>query len=249
MRRDEPESFFAQHDLSGDLLKQRQIWLNESPELCLSRSEECEILLKEIVTTGHKWGLLDRRTNPHLGEIGRQWEADILLLHAESFVVAGGCVCFPSSWNLQEATGKTLNEVHGIVPKLNEQIGKKIVRFLKRVPEGQAYLRENWGLTRTNELNYHPTLCRLRLEGPTSLDEVFLRIEHQAFVRLPSGILMGIRIEPVPIPEVIEKAPETALRLAGQLRTMPTEVAEYKSLAAAKTWLPESLLKALGNTT
>ena len=88
MRRDEPESFFAQHDLSGDLLKQRQIWLNESPELCLSRSEECEILLKEIVTTGHKWGLLDRRTNPHLGEIGRQWEADILLLHAESFVVS-----------------------------------------------------------------------------------------------------------------------------------------------------------------
>jgi hypothetical protein len=60
---------------------------------------------------------------------------------------------------------------------------------------------------------------------------------------------MGIRIEPVPIPEVIEKAPETALRLAGQLRTMPTEVSEYKSLAAAKTWLPESLLKALGNTT
>ena len=58
---------------------------------------------------------------------------------------------------------------------------------------------------------------------------------------------MGIRIEPVPIPEVIEKAPETARRLAGQLRTMPTEVAEYKSLASAKTWLPESLLQALGN--
>lgn len=245
MRRDAPEAFFEARDPSGGLLDRRNRWLNRAPELCLALSERGERLVGETRARAVDWGQLDRGCEPELEAIGRNWEADFIFLDSDTFTVAGGCVCFPSSWSLRESTGKTLDEVHGVVPGLNEQIGDRIVRFLERLAPGQAFLRENWGLTRTDHLNYHPDLNRPRIEGRVPLDEVFLRIEHQAFLRLPSGIVLGVRIEPVSLDRVALEAPETARRLAGQLETMPGEVARYKSLEEAVRWVPVAIREAL----
>ncbi len=245
MRRDAPKAFFARRDPSGELLEQKREWLDKSPELCLGLTTEGDKLVEETWTLGREWGQLDCHCELSLEGIGRQWEVDWLFLDSETFTLTGGCVCFPSSWNLQESTGKTLDEVHGVVPGLQEKIGDRINRFLQRLPKGQAFLRENWGLTLTGDLNYHPKLNRPAIENEVPLDEIFLRIEHQSFLRLPSGILMGIRIEPVSIQQVVTKAPETARRLAGQLDTMPAEVARYKGLESAIRWIPHSLNEAL----
>ena len=247
MRRDAPEAFFAKHDSSGELLVQKQQWLDQRPELCVALSPEGERLVEETWALGRKWEQLDPQIEISVQGIARQWEADWIYLDSTTFTLAGGCVCFPSSWNLQESTGKTLAQVHGVVPELEEQIGERINRFLRRLPEGQAFLRENWGLTRTKDLNYHPRLNRPRIEGPVSLEEVFLRIEHQAFLRLPSGILMGIRIEPVSVQQVVQQAPETTRRLAGQLGTMPKAVAHYKGLEEANRWISGAIDEALRN--
>ncbi len=248
MRRDEPEAYFARQDPSGKLLERKREWLDKAPELCLGLSAEGEKLVKETWALGRAWGHLDTECEISLQGIGRQWEADWLYLDSETFTLAGGCVCFPSSWNLQESTGKTLDQVHGVVPGLQEQIGERINRFLQRLPQGHSFLRENWGLTRTADLNYHPELNCPRIEGPVPLEEIYLRIEHQSFLRLPSGILMGIRINPVSLRKVIHEAPETARRLAGLLSTMPGDVALYKGLESAMGWVPESLLGALGDS-
>ena len=233
MRRDGPDAFFAQQNADGSLIARKNHWLDTAPELCLAASEHTEKLVGEVWSLAKTWGQIPNGLSCSVENLGRNWEADFILLNAADFTVAGGCACFPSSWNLQESTGKTLAEVNGIVPDLTPQLGPKIERFLKRIPEGQAFLRENWGLTRTAHLNYHPALKRECLDESVSSSEVYLRIEHQSFVRLPSGVLLGVRIEPVALTELIEKFPETARRLRNQLATMPDAVAIYKSLDAA----------------
>ncbi len=236
MRRDEPGSFFSRHDPSGHLLARRNHWLTTRPELCLATTEWIEPLVDETWKLALEWGqVLESEGGMTLENLARQWEADLIFLDSETFTLAGGCVCFPSNWNLQESTGRTLGEVHGRVPGLTEQIGEKIDRFLQKLPAGQAFLRENWGLTRTNHLNYHPQLNRPRLDENVALDEVFLRIEHQAFVRLESGVLLGVRIEPVSLMTLLNEFPETASRLRRKLETMPEDAAVYKGLERARS--------------
>ena len=60
---------------------------------------------------------------------------------------------------------------------------------------------QNWGLSRTPELNQHPNRRLPRLDATVDLNDVWFRIEYQSLVALPrtSGILFGIRliIEPL----------------------------------------------------
>ena len=68
-------------------------------------------------------------TSPLLGLLVGPSSVKVALIGAlslVSFTVAGGCVCFPSSWSLQESTGKTLDQVHGVVPELNRHVTVKV---------------------------------------------------------------------------------------------------------------------------
>lgn len=233
MRRDEPGAFFAQQDSSGRLLARRNYWLDEKPALCLATNARMDEITADLWELALSWDQVTEGEEKTLENLARQWEADLILLDSETFEVAGGCVCFPSSWDLKGATGKTLTEVHSVVPGLTDELGPKIERFLRKLSPGQTFLRENWGMTRSGHLNYHPALNRPRLDETVSQHEAFLRIEHQAFVRLPTSVLLGVRIESVSLADLMDRHPETARRLRKQLETMPEEVAEYKSLKAA----------------
>jgi hypothetical protein len=59
-----------------------------------------------------------------------------------------------------------------------------------------------------------------------------LRIEHQLFTGLSDGVLMGIRIETTSLKELAED-PSVWNTTAEKLRTMPDDVARYKSMDAA----------------
>lgn len=234
MRREPVEAFFGIQDKSGKLLEEKRNWILNRPDLCIATTESGDHLVSECLDLAAKWRTVDR--SPDQGSdyitLGNHWEADFILMDGESTELAGGCVCFPSSWSLQESIGVSLHEVHERVPGLNAAIGDKIKKFLDRMSPGDAYFRENWGLTRTSELNYHPDLNRAPLDETIDEKSVYFRIEHQSFVKLPSGILLGVRIEPVGFPELAERYPETANQLLRQLETMPAEVAEYKSLSS-----------------
>ncbi len=147
--------------------------------------------------------------------------------------LAAGCVCFPSSWNLQESIGKPVHQIHDLVPDLNPSIGERIKRFLEGLQPGRAFCRENWSLTRSDERNYHPRLKRQKLDETVTLDELHLRLEHQLFTALPSGVLMGIRISTIPLPALSEQREEWN-NLKEKIRTMPPEVARYKSMEKAQ---------------
>lgn len=179
--------------------------------------------------------------------LGELWEADYLLLKPDQdgvFRLYAGCLCFPSHWALNDKIGRSMAEIHVPVPGLNETLGKQIDGFLNRIKPGISWERENWGLSRTPELNLHPERNSPRLDETVELDEVWFRLEQQSLVALPSsgGILFGIKIVQFRMDEIMaEAAPRQGMIRA--LQTMPEPMAQYKGISSARNRLIEILDK------
>ncbi len=246
LHRGRPEDFFRNSSEHTALTEQRRHWLRTDPNHYRGWLPECSPLLDETLEMSRNWLSQDEHAGLATVRSGRErclalgevLEPDFLLLKPDAsgqFQLLGGCVCFPSSWNLAEKIGHPLDFIHSVVPGLNSGIGKQIDTFLSRITPGTAWLRHNWGLSRSPELNQHPHRELPRFSGAEQLSEIWLRVEHQALVALPrsNGILFGIRIAVHPLGEV-KKDALAARRLSQALRTMPDEVAAYKSIAVAR---------------
>lgn len=242
MRRGDPGEFFGPQDRDGAILSERATWIDETPQRYTAESPGFGALLQELASLGSARGL---PTVTEAVGLGRQWEPDVLLLargEDGAFRLRGGALCFPSGWALEEKLGLTLPEIHGVVPGLNPAIGRAIDQFLANLRPGPAFLRDNWGIAATAELNLHPARG---LPGPTlpiQLDRLWLRVEHQALVAFPSGqgIVFGIRIALHRLDHVSADR-ELAAALAQALRTMPPELARYKRLDSVWTTLAATL--------
>jgi hypothetical protein len=248
LRRGSAAEFFQSTARHKALVEERQHWLRDEPQTYSAFLPESLASLDECVALARDWESITPEEQssfvalnaPHerglqLGEI---WEPDFLLLRPDAagrFRLVGGCVCFPSSWSLTEKIGQPMEFIHGPVPGLNAQLGRSIEAFLAKFTPGAAWLRHNWGLSRSPQLNQHPSRPLPRLDGSVALAEVWLRVERQALVALPAsgGVLFGIRISMHSLVEV-KKDATVAERLACALRTMPTEVAAYKGLTTAR---------------
>lgn len=256
LRRGSPSEFFQSADPA--LTAERRQWLSHGggdrylysvlrPD-GLPLLEECRALAAEWgvpspVETGAGTALSPVPPEEQCARLGEIWEPDFLLVRAAGdFPLLGGCVCFPSSWSLPDKIGRSVAAIHGEVPGLNAALGRGIDTLLGKLTPGTAWSRHNWGLSRSPELNQHPSRRLPRLDAGVTTGEVWLRVEHQAFTALPAsgGILFSIRITMHPLTQVGQDA-EASARLVRALRTMPEEVARYKGLAAARERLTELL--------
>jgi hypothetical protein len=234
MRKGNAEQFFAPTRSCSNMLAMRQRRIAENPERYLAVTPVGEKLVAAVWQLALGWEQVDEPDDGirDLAALSRQWEPDMLILDQETMTFAAGAVCFPSSWNLEERIGQTIDEVHAVVPQLNPQIGVMISRFLSQLSPGKSSRRENWSFTRSPELDYHPALERKKLDETVSLDELSLRVEHQLFTGIPGGVLMGLRVEAVPLKELSQdRAVWNAV--AEKISTMPEDVAEYKSMLRA----------------
>ena len=236
LRREAPVDFFRTRDLSGHILAQRIRWMAENPSRYAALQPEGEPLLAEVAELGEKeWGLPRARSVHALGAV---LEPDFLLLSPDAsgaFRLQGGSLCFPTGWALEEKLGHTLDFIHGVVPGLNTALASPIHQVLTKLKPGVAFLRDNWGIVATDELNLHPARGLPPLTLPVALDRLWLRVEHQALVALPrtGGVLFGIRIA---LHRLDHVALDFATRagLGRALQTMPPEVAAYKRLDAVR---------------
>ena len=242
-------SFFGRTPNHEALLAERRRWLDADASAYVGALPEGAALLDEALALLRSAQVLDADFPAHPlagpGEkavaLGRCLEPDFMLLRpdeSDTFRLVAGCVCFPSSWSLAEKMGHPLEFIHGVVPELNAQLARPIHMFLAKLPPGEASQRSNWGLSRSPELNQHPSRHLRRLDATVELDEVWLRVEHQILVRLPQtgGILFGIRLANHPLSE-LQRDADLKHRFRLALETMSEAMAEYKSVASARARL------------
>jgi len=247
LQRGEPAEFFAHQDQSGRVLKERRQWLLRDGERYARVLPGHEGLVAETVELAKSWDVIALSGSRTLVELGGLLEPDILLLAPDAsgeHRLVGGVLCFPTSWALEEKLGQNMAFIHGPVPGLNNAMGPQIGQFLSRLKPGAAYFRQNWGLAAVDELNLHPALHRPRPALPLDPARLWLRVEHQALLALPSGrgLIFGIRIELVPI-ETVMRDPAARAGLRRALETMPAPLAEYKGIATIRQPLADWLAR------
>src|ERR1051325_8892960 len=188
--------FFAPTGHKESILSERQHWLESTSSRCVAVLPEAGPLIEETAGLAESFGHVaadhcDEGLNAseQIVELGKQWEPDFLLLRTATdgkIRLLAACVCFPSSWSLEEKIGRPIEEIHEPVPELNAAIGPQIHRFLSKLRPGPAWLRSNWGLSRSAELNQHPARKLPRLDESVKSGEVWLRGEAEALVALPA---------------------------------------------------------------
>ena len=246
MRRMSVREYFKRSVNANAVRAEREHWLQAEPMRYLAYRPEAARSVEEGYQSLRELELIPQPTSVDgvlspdqlLRELGCGLEPDVVFLvpdAAGEFRMAAACVCFPSSWSLEEKMGRPLAEIHGPVPTLNAELGGAISQFLHRMAPGVAWCRENWGLSASPELNHHPSRVLPRLERTVELSGVWLRVERQALVVLPKsgGVLFAIRVEVFPIAEVISD-PSARLGLRRALETMPEDIAGYKGLTVAR---------------
>ncbi len=243
-------SFFKPTRAHTRVIAERRKWISTEPEKYLAIEPEGLDLLDETIQLATDRGTLPNDFSrlfanlPPMNrcrQLGELWEADFLLMKPDPegvFRLYGGCLCFPSHWDLREKLGQPMSAIHAPVPGLNETLGRQIDGFLQRIKPGTSWERANWGLSRTPELNLHPSRKLPRLDASVTLDEVWFRLEQQTLVALPNsgGILFGIKLVIIPIQE-IKNNPATRHGMIRALQTMPEPMAVYKGIAPARQCL------------
>jgi len=246
--RGDTATFFSPGRNHANVIAERRDWIARDPDTHLALLPEGEDLLDETIAMAAALGTLPDQNaygnfeelDPmaRCGLLGGFWEADFLLMKPDDegvFRMVGGCLCFPSHWDLGEKMGQPMTAIHAPVPGLNETLGRQIDGFLKRIKPGISWERFNWGLSRTPELNLHPSRDLPRLDATVTLGEVWWRLEEQSLVALPKsgGILFGIKIDVKPLAEI--KADPTARQgMIRALKTMEESMAVYKGISAAR---------------
>lgn len=248
-RRGDIANFYKNSAARADLLAERKKWLNADAQKYAAALPEAESLLAEAVELAQSLGIsTNTGATPAetMRSLGSAWEPDLLLLRSQTSaaqpMLVAGCVCFPSSWALEEKIGRPLDTIHAPVPTLNDQFANPVQQFLARMKPGISWERINWGLSRSPELNQHPSRQLPRLNSTVNLEEVWFRAEYQSLVSLPktSGVLFGIRL----IIEPLSKFQSDRAFLDGLSRaiaSMPEPIAVYKGIAGARQRLLELL--------
>lgn len=252
LRRSDAREFFAPSDATGRVRAERARWLREETARHAALLPEGEPLVREFAEQCVDWALVaggvarapsspaaaaGTAADALLLALGRALEPDLLFLSADGdgeFCLRGGVLCFPTGWALAEKLGRPLAAIHGVVPGLNPALGPQIQQFLAKLKPGAAFLRHNWGIAATDELNLHPARDLPPPSAPVALERLWLRVEHQALLALPAtrGIVFGIRIALHRLDQLA--GTDVAPRLRRALATMPAPLAAYKRIDAVR---------------
>ncbi|HEU5083986.1 MAG TPA: DUF3445 domain-containing protein [Acidimicrobiales bacterium] len=167
---------------------------------------------------------------------------DLCLLLPEpggGWLLAAGCVCFPSYWRPRDRIGHPLGAVHAPVPGYPGRLEDRVDGFLGRLRPGRGVWRRNWSVHDVPDLHLPGPVDVPR---PTPVPEGrWLRSERQTLVRLPSSgaVVFTIRTQQVPLAALTGR-PDRCRELAAALRGWSDAQRAYKGSAvddALLAWL------------
>lgn len=125
----------------------------------------------------------------------------------ESHILTAALMCFPSSWDVRQKIGRSIDSIHSPVPEF-ANVSRTVERMLSAIRVEQP-------LGRANFLIYtDPELHQPRGEGVAKpIDPSaprFIRVERQTFRRLPKTLAIVFAIHTYIIPEKLLSAAEKA---------------------------------------
>ena len=164
----------------------------------------------------------------------------VMQRRGDEWVMTAGAVCFPTGWSPAEYLGRSLAQIHSVVPRFDE-IAVAVNRLFDRIRPGSVVWRPNWSVLATSELRL-PAGRPRQTPATATVDDLYLRIERQTLRRLvahPDAMVFTIRIHRWPLAEVVSAIDQGLLEA---LCTMPDDVADYKNL---RVWR-EVLVRHLG---
>lgn len=185
-------------------------------------------------------------------------QEDLILMRRgeESWRLAAGSLCFPSSWLLTEKFGKPMSAIHEPVPGFGPGTRNAglIDRMFDKLQVVQPVERFNWSVQAGDAL-YHPLSNVERIDRATgrpirfpdveAAGRAFIRVERQTLRKLPKSgdILFTIRIHLDPIGLLKGRPDRAALAesFAGQLLALDADQLDYKGLTADRDRLVEAL--------
>jgi hypothetical protein len=231
LKRLQPEEYFANRG-PVQILQQRSSLLEaRSPEFACepARKEDCNAVLQFA-------GSFERVSHARtFRELGKIWEPDFVLLRREkSLEIAGGCVCFPTGWSLEDKKDGALSLAHSPVPGLNSQLGPSVDRFFGHLKPKDCYQRSNWSLTSSRQMNQRPQDNIPKINSDCDPNLTFLRIEWQAVALIDDcRVIFGIRVYHLTL-ESVRGQREASKLLAENLQSMPEEMLRYKRLEGCR---------------
>ncbi|MPQ77448.1 DUF3445 domain-containing protein [Hydrogenovibrio sp. JE_KL2] len=188
---------------------------------------------------------------PPLEYIGCQVQGDIALLDQRNndlYMDAGVITC-PADWSLAFDAGMSFSEWHGPVPLAHEAgIFERALKFLTAIPIGQPVRRLNWTLTINARMDTSPeTYPNWGTDRDTVTlenvgEKVYLRVELQVLDRMArsNALLFSIRTYLISMNDLVTNK-AWAKRMHRTMKTLPSELIEYKGLSRYHSTLVEWL--------
>jgi len=212
-----------------------------------------------LVVAGHpELDGLEARDLAALHKASLLVQEDLILMRRgeDSWRLAAGALCFPSSWRLTEKFGKAMSEIHVPVPGFGPGTRNAglIDRMFDKLQIAQPVERFNWSIQAGDAL-YHPLSNDERIDRATgrpirfpdveAAARAFIRVERQTLRKLPvtGDILFTIRIHLDPM-GLLKSRPDRstlAASFAEQLLALDGEQLDYKGLTADRDRLVEAL--------
>lgn len=173
-------------------------------------------------------------TGGELAEVGPKLAEDFAVITRADRVVSIHA-CFPSGWRPEHVLGHGFSGIHRHVPAF-QALAQKAPSLVEAMLSRGPYVRFVWTITADAELDHHPEQG-LRAPFDERAGGGFLRVERQTTIPLAAGAASLFLIRTY-IYRFEELSADQRATLAGALRQMPAEIAEYKGLAKA---LPRAL--------
>ena len=167
--------------------------------------------------------------------IRRVIQEDICLLERrpEGWTMTACAVAIPTQWDAPSKYGKTLDAIHGPVPRYDADLSQPMGTFFDRLQPEKPVWRANRTLTDDPSLRLVPQRRHQPMNADITVanvaDRVWLRVEYQTIRRLPQSgvIIFTIRILRQKISSVADH-PQAFEELLRSLARMPSDVRGYK---------------------
>jgi len=166
----------------------------------LPEAKEACTELRDIICGEADHRIMDEE-HPLLEAAGHvQEDLCILQKQGDSHILSAAVMCFPSSWDVREKIGRSIDSIHGPVPEF-AQVSHTVERMLSAIRVEQP-------LGRANFLIYtDPELHQPRGEGIVKPIDIkaprYIRVERQTFRRLPETLAVIFAIHTYVVPESI----------------------------------------------